>query len=226
MPSSPRKKASTKRKSASVRQRSPQPLETSVGAIVTFACFWIGILLLLALISYDKNDVPSWVIGAHNSNYNVPSENLLGVMGAIVACFHYYLFGVGSYLIAAGLSWFGLARFVAKVPINQRTVGGLVMFVFAGASIAHLQSMFFQGWAETYNIKGPGGFVGGLFGSGFSKYLGGLGAMLLLFPAYLVGLVMLTGYHPAKFFANIASMSQLAWQEFQEKTMRKSVAKE
>ena len=222
MPSSPRKKASTMRKSTSVRQRSPQPLETPVGAIVTFACFWVGILLLLALISYDKNDVPSWVVGSHNSNFNQQSENLLGVIGAIVACLHYQLLGAGSYLIAVGLTWFGLARFVAKVPINQRTIGGLVLFVFAGASIAHLQSVFFQGWTQTYNIKGPGGFIGGVFGTGFSRYLGGLGALLLLAPAYLVGLVMLTGYHPAKFFGRIATMCQAAWQDWREKRLEAS----
>ena len=114
--------------------------------------------------------------------------------------------------MAVGLSWFGLSRFVAKVPVNHRTVGGLALFVLTGASLAHLQPIFFQDWAESYNI-GPGGSVGGLIGSTLRKYLGGFGAQIILAPAYVIGLVMLTGFHPVTFFRRFFS----DWERLKER---------
>ena len=174
-------------------------MDSPVGAIVTFGLLWAGILLLLALVSYTPNDVPAWVpFLSMDSQYNDPAHNLVGVLGAIVAAFHYFLLGAGGYLVAVGLCWFGLSRFVAKIPLNQRTIGGLAIFVLAGASLAQSQSVFFQDWAETMNIK-PGGEVGALIGGAMKKLVGGFAAQVILLPAYLVGLVMLTGFHPMTF---------------------------
>ncbi len=198
MPSSSRKKAAPRKRAASVRPRSVSPMETPIGAIITFALLWAGILLFLALVSYTPKDVPSWVPFSYDSQDDEPIQNFIGVLGAIVAGYHYFLFGAGSYLIAAGLCWFGLSRFVAKIPLNQRTIGGLALFVFAGASLAHLQPFFFKQWQDVYNI-GPGGTIGELLGGGLRKYLGGFGAQVLLLPAYLLGLVLLTGFHPITF---------------------------
>ncbi len=222
MPSSPRKKASARKrpgKSTRSRQATP-PLQTPIGAILTFGCLWLGILLFLALVSYTKEDIPPWVkFLSYENPPNDPAHNLLGVIGAIVAGFHYFMFGAGSYLLAVGFCWFGLARFVAPIPINQRTIGGLVLFVFAGASLAHLQPVLFQDWASTYGIYGPGGSVGGLFGDGFRRYIGTFGAQLILGTAYLLGLVLLTGFHPVTFF----NRCQRAWEAFM-KTRRGRVA--
>lgn len=200
MPSRQTKKAPARRKSASVRSRSiSPPMESPMGAAITFGLLWAGILLLLALVSYTPSDVPPVVpFVSHTSQPNEPAHNLLGVVGAIVAGFHYFLFGAGSYLAAVGLCWLGLSRFVAKVPVNQRTFGGLAILVLAGASFAHLQPLFLQHWSEAYNI-GPGGSVGQLLGSSLHKYLGGFGAQVVLLPAYVLGLIMLTGFHPVTF---------------------------
>ena len=174
-------------------------MDSPVGAIVTFGLLWAGILLLLALVSYTPNDVPAWVkFLSMDSQYNNPPHNLVGVLGAIVAAFHYFLLGAASYLVAVGLCWFGLSRFVAKIPLNQRTIGGLAIFILAGASLAHSQSVFFQDWAETLNIK-PGGELGALIGGALNKLVGGFASQVLLLPAYLIGLVMLTGFHPMTF---------------------------
>ena len=176
-------------------------MDSPVGAIVTFGLVWAGILLLLALVSYTPNDVPAWVpFVSMDSQYNDPAHNLVGVLGAIVAAFHYFLLGAGGYLVAVGLCWFGLSRFVAKIPLNQRTIGGLAIFILAGASLAHshAESVFFKDWAETMNIK-PGGEVGALIGGALNKLVGGFASQVVLLPAYLVGLVMLTGFHPVTF---------------------------
>ena len=174
-------------------------MDSPIGAIITFGLLWAGILLLLALVSYTPNDVPAWVkFVSKTSQPNDPTHNLVGVLGAIIAAFHYFLLGAASYLVAVGLCWFGLSRFVAKIPLNQRTIGGLGIFILAGASLAHSQSVFFQDWAETLNIK-PGGAVGSLIGGALKKLVGGFAAQVLLLPAYLLGLVMLTGFHPVTF---------------------------
>ena len=200
MPSKLRKKAPA-RKSSPVRSRSSSPsVETPIGALlVTLGLLWAGILLFLALVSYTPSDVPPGVpFVSHTSQPNDQAQNLVGVVGAVVAGFHYFLFGAGSYLAAVGLCWFGLSRFVARIPINQRTSAGLAIFVLAGASMAHLQPLFFQDWTTTYNI-GPGGSVGGLIGDAIRKYLGGIGAQVFLVPTYLIGLILLTGFHPVTF---------------------------
>lgn len=194
-----------------------------MGALTTFGLLWAGILLFLALISYTPNDVPSSIpFLSHTSNPNNPAHNLIGVVGAIVASFHYLLFGAGSYLVAVGLCWFGMARFVAAIPVNQRTIGGLVLLVISGASFAHLQPFFLQHWQETYNI-GPGGSVGQLIGLSLQRFLGGFGAHIVLLPAYVFGLILLTGFHPWIFFRRLSAAAkaceaqkQVRWQKADE----------
>lgn len=197
----------------SVRPRRPEPLGSSWGVITTFAFLWAGILHFLALVSYTPEDIPAWLPIATTADPNNPPQNFIGVLGAVGAGYSYFFFGAASYLIATGLVWFGLARFVARIPVNQQTLAGFGLFVLAGASLCHLQPFFFQEWDRIYNIQGPGGSFGWFFGAALQRLIGTVGSELVLGLTYGLGLIMLTGFHPVAF----VHRCRKAWREGQER---------
>ena len=192
-------------------------METPWGAAVTFAFLWTGLLLFLALVSYTPNDLPSGVPISTTSEPNDPAHNFMGVLGAIIAGYSYVLLGAASYLVAVACVWLGLSRFVAKILINQRTVGGLALFVLTGASLAHLQPFLFKNWDVTYNIQGAGGAFGAFFGGAIRRLIGGFGAQLILLSTYLLGLVLLTGFPPVTFYNRCVTGGKAAYEQWKQR---------
>lgn len=174
-----------------------------VAGIAMIGC---GILLLLALVSFNREDVPEWLWGPVNEA-DRPTSNMIGILGTVISWLILLLFGAASYLIAFGVIWLGVAYAFMDGSLTRRTWLGLVCFVVVGAcllSVGELQ----QEWAKNLNLKNSGGEIGHFIGTSvFEKLLNKTGAIIVLFIAYIVGLIMLTGLNPIKF-------TKLSWQKF------------
>ena len=124
----------------------------------------VGTLLFLALISYSPRDLPSWVPFSKVATPNSPAQNFIGPLGAILAGFCYFMIGGASYLLAVVLLGFGAAKlFYAELRVSKRA-GWIALFIASGACLLHLQSHFLRDWNSSFNIQGPGGWVGYYFG--------------------------------------------------------------
>ena len=157
----------------------------------------VGTLLFLALVSYNPKDLPSWVPWSYLSPPNRPAQNFIGPFGAIVAGFCYLMIGAASYFLAAVLLGFGAAKlFHSSLRVTPR-VPWIVLFIASGACLLQLQTQHLQGWKRAFNIQGPGGWLGYLFGKTLLlNSMGKLGSAILLSGIYVASLILMTGLRP------------------------------
>jgi len=180
-----------------------------------------GLLLLLALISFDYQDVPEWMKGPEN-NAEHETSNWIGILGAMIAWVFLLLLGAASFLISLGLIWLGIAYAFMEGTLTKRMWLGLACFVVIGASLLSVTG-WWSNWASNRALVSPGGVIGHFVGqSVFVTLLNKTGAFIVLFVGYFMGLIMLTGLNPIKF-------AKLSWQKFYEwknaRTVRKAKQK-
>ena len=179
--------------------------------------FFGGVLLLLALCSFDPRDVPSWAFGTY-SPINNPPLNFVGRVGAIVARIFYFLFGAASYFAAVALLGLGMAKFAQRggrrlsQDQSQREefhlgirFGWAFVFVLSWSTLLDLQKLFFLDWKAKFALEGPGGWFGHRLDLMLGRnVLGGLGSLLIFSALALISLILATGFHP------ISAMKRLA----------------
>jgi DNA segregation ATPase FtsK/SpoIIIE, S-DNA-T family len=165
--------------------------------VVAIILVGVGTLLFLALISYNPKDLPSWVPWSYLSPPNKPAQNFIGPFGAILAGFCYLTLGAASYLLAGVLLFFGGAKlFHANLRLIAR-LPWVALFVASGACLFQLQTTHLQGWKHAFNIQGPGGWVGYVFGKTLLlSSMGKVGSIILLSAIYVASLILMTGLRP------------------------------
>src|SRR5437016_5710697 len=165
--------------------------------VVAIILLGVGTLLFLALISYNPKDLPSWVPWSYLSPPNRPAQNFIGPFGAIFAGFCYLTLGAASYLLAVVLLGFGAAKlFHANLRLIAR-VPWIILFIASGACLLQLQTSHFRGWRLAFNIQGPGGWVGYVFGKTLLlATMGKIGSIILLSGIYVASLILMTGLRP------------------------------
>ena len=175
-----------------VSNRRQRSLDEVTGVLLFFG----GILLLLALVSFDLRDVPSWAFGTHSPINETPS-NFVGRVGAIVGRIVYFLFGGAAYFGAGALMGMGIAVFLGKVERLGIRMGWAFVFVLSWCTLLDLQQLILQGWKVRFDIPGPGGWFGHQLGVALGRdVLGFLGSLLIFTALALVSLILATGFHP------------------------------
>ncbi len=165
--------------------------------VVAIILLGVGTLLFLALISYNPKDLPSWVPWSYLSPPNKPAQNFIGPFGAIFASFCYLTLGAASYLLAAILGGFGITKlFHANLRLLSR-LPWMILSLASAACLLQLQHRYFQGWRLHFNIQGPGGWVGYVFGKTLLlASMGKIGSIILLSAIYVASLILMTGLRP------------------------------
>jgi DNA segregation ATPase FtsK/SpoIIIE, S-DNA-T family len=157
----------------------------------------VGTLLFLALISYNPKDLPAWIPWSYLSPSNRPAQNFIGPFGAILASVCYFMVGAASYLLAAILLGFGAAKLFHATLRVARRIPWIVLFIASGACLLQLQTRHFHGWKAAFNISGPGGWVGYVFGKTLLlSSMGKVGSLILLGGVYVASLILMTGLRP------------------------------
>lgn len=184
----------------------PKAANTAVSEALGVLLMGAGVLLLLALVSYDPGDVPSWVFFSHVVPPNAHISNFIGIVGVLVAGLLYFLLGAAAYLLAVMLLGFGAGKmFFPKVRMADR-IGWAALFLLCGASLLSLQTLFLQDWHERFHIEGPGGWFGLWIGNkAFGNALGFVGSIIVLSVLYIASLILITGFHPIRFVKTCAS---------------------
>ncbi|MFT5466505.1 MAG: S-DNA-T family DNA segregation ATPase FtsK/SpoIIIE [Verrucomicrobiales bacterium] len=172
--------------------------------VLAIICSGLGIIHFLALISYSVYDLPSWVPGfTRIAGADVATAgNYIGPFGAVLAGFSYFLFGGACFLIPAIVTWFGAAALMGFDVLRWRTLAAAFGFLIAASGLIDLQTKFFVGWIETYQLpKSEGGLAGYIFSQLIiGKVLGPVGGGVVFMMTYLVSLILLTGFHPFEIF--------------------------
>ena len=189
----------------------PKPTRTgpSLGQeVIALAILGTGILLLLALFSFDPRDLSFYSQPPQN-----PKANLVGPAGAYLGGILFLLFGLGSYLFPVVFIAGGLLLFFAKeVRYSQKFIL-LGILLVTGACLLQLAAPVFgpslanplfsgaRGLEGTPSPAGkmPGGYIGYFLNDKFlAPILGQVGAVLVFGLSYLVVLVLLFEFRPAE----------------------------
>src|SRR5437764_4975891 len=194
--------------------------------VVAIILLGVGTLLFLALISYNPKDLPSWVPWSYLSPPNRPAQNFIGPFGAILAGFCYLTLGAASYLLAGVLLFFGAAklfhassRLIARLP-------WIILFIASGACLFQWQTWHLQGWKHAYNIQGPGGWVGYVFGKTLLiTSMGKIGSGILLGGIYVASLILMTGLRPIHLVQETVSGTRAAFAKLYDWRLHRQLRK-
>lgn len=167
--------------------------------------FFGGVLLLLALCSFDPKDVSEWLPYSKYARSSEIPANFIGRVGADVAGLMYFLFGAASYFGAVALIGLGIAKFAHRDFHLGIRLGWAFVFVLSWSTLLDLQRLLFMDWKNRFGIEGPGGWFGHRLDLVLGRnILGGVGSFLIFAALALVSLILATGFHP------IAALKRLA----------------
>jgi DNA segregation ATPase FtsK/SpoIIIE, S-DNA-T family len=184
----------------------------------------VGTVFFLALVSYNPKDLPSWVPWSYLSPPNWPAQNFIGPFGAILASICYFMIGAASYLLAATLLGFGAAKLFHPNLRVARRIPWIVLFIASGACLLQLQTRHFLGWRVAFNIPGPGGWVGHVFGKTLLlSSMGKVGSLILLGGVYVATLILMTGLRPIYLVRQTVSGTRGAFSKLHEWRLRRQL---
>jgi DNA segregation ATPase FtsK/SpoIIIE, S-DNA-T family len=194
--------------------------------VVAIILLGVGTLLFLALISYNPKDLPSWVPWSYLSPPNKPVQNFIGPFGAIFAGFCYLTLGAASYLLAGVFLFFGAAKlFHASLRLIGR-VPWIILFIASGACLLQLQTSHLRGWRLAFNIQGPGGWVGYVFGKTLLlASMGKIGSIILLSGIYVASLILMTGLRPIHLVQQTVSGTRAAFAKLHDWRLHRQLRK-
>ncbi len=176
----------------------------------------IGLLVFFSLLRYTPVDFVDWkLVGsfAPEGAEDRATQNLIGPIGALVGLMFIGLFGVAAYFIAAGTVWLGVAVTWFKSKLGVKTVVGFGVLMVASAALLNVMGLS----SGLHQGSWPGGALGEGLGNYFFKgLLGTAGSVIVLFGVYLVGMVLLTGWHPVQFSKSLVTLGKEKWEVWKE----------
>lgn len=184
------------------RARSTDEKESPWNDVFGILLLMLAAMLLLALISYDPRDMPSWSFLALSESSGDTTHNFVGRIGALVAGHMLWLMGFSAYLLPFSMTWFGVCKLHSKIKITRAAWLGVAVMIISGAALLEVQSLLSE--RDHFTPLGGSGGLGFVIGGSLLKnLLGKAGATLVLGTIYLTGLFLVTGQHPLTVIHNI-----------------------
>jgi S-DNA-T family DNA segregation ATPase FtsK/SpoIIIE len=209
----------------------PEPGKWS-NEIIGIILIGLGLVLLLALVSYSPSDLPQkWFFEAFADKDQGQGTNLIGPVGGILGFVQIVLFGAASYLLPVALIWFGVVKVAFDGRLWPKPLSGFIVLLISAATFLAASGIFFDEWAERCHLPGPGGVMGKLLGGvdADGKGVGLLtmivarsGTILISVTAYLVALLLLTGQHPIRFVKACYRIGRIRHAEWAERRSEQS----
>lgn len=149
--------------------------------ILVIIFFAISFFILVSLISFDIRDCP-WMYYPPQ----VQVKTWTGRFGAYTSGALIYLFGLGSYILAAILGTWGWNTFKEK-KITRSNVFGIILLLLT--SCAFLDIFPFK-WSIFYN----GGLFGRFLTDFLGRYFGKFGSYIILITLFILSLLLSTEF--------------------------------
>lgn len=145
----------------------------------------ISILVFIALVSYDQND-----LSFYSSDPNLQTKNLIGIIGAYIAGVLVFLVGAASFIIPfLTLSW-AMSKFLGKEPqkVYIKAVGTIILFLSASSFFSLLSTR------EAVSSFKNGGFIGTSVSGYLVRYFGYPGAYVILATLVILSILIATEF--------------------------------
>ena len=155
--------------------------------IVAIVITGMGLLLLLALISFDPNDVEFFA--------DPPNEikaNLIGPVGAYLGGGLIIVFGTASFILPLMMVASGICLIFSQGGVDYRfKILWFVLILTSGCAL--IQQMGFGGFEKA---PYPGGLVGNFLYGTLSSALGPAGCGIIMVVIYVVGMILFFEVRP------------------------------
>ncbi|MFO1476076.1 MAG: DNA translocase FtsK [Verrucomicrobiota bacterium] len=161
--------------------------------IIGLALIAVALLLLIAQLSFDRNDLAAVTTAA-----NKATHNWIGPFGAWMAHSSFWIFGAAAYLFPAFLLAFGLSFFLEPFAyLREKRTWSLIWSGVFFLSLTGLLEILNKSLAGiVFHMDAP--FAGGMLGHVPYEYgfwmLGGIGATIVYLALMLISLVFLTNF--------------------------------
>jgi S-DNA-T family DNA segregation ATPase FtsK/SpoIIIE len=165
--------------------------------IISVALLAAALLLLVAQLSFDRND-----LAINRVPPNRPTHNWIGPLGAQMAFYSFFVFGFSGYMLPLLLAAFGLAYWFQPLAyLKRRWVWGALLLVSCMGWLHLLDLQQGQDPASLFGrarraISAPsiGGFVGRTLYDYLFWMLGSVGAAIVYGTLDLISLLYLTNF--------------------------------
>jgi DNA segregation ATPase FtsK/SpoIIIE, S-DNA-T family len=151
-----------------------------------------ALLLMVALLSYDARDLAENVVPPNN-----PLHNWVGPLGARAALILFRFFGVAAFMIPVLLLIYGLGYLLRFLNyLQRRWIWGAVLLLccMGLASMFEKDVRLLQRLQVSLNAPSVGGYTGLFFYKYALRFVGKVGATIVLGAVYLVSLIYLTNF--------------------------------
>ena len=175
------------------KKESPEAAPRGFGDIVGIVLAMASLLVLVALFSYDRND-----LAFNHVPPNQPLHNWIGPVGAHLAYGMFFFLGAAAYFSPLVLVGIGLAYFFPALGYLRRCWPWAIVFLIACVGMLDLYRAepFFSQWRVNLESGSAGGLLGlSLNNFAFGHYLGRVGATIIFAGLYLISLYYLTNFH-------------------------------
>jgi S-DNA-T family DNA segregation ATPase FtsK/SpoIIIE len=149
----------------------------------------LGLLLLVAQISFDRNDVVANRVPA-----NETAHNWIGSAGAHTANGLFFLFGAGAFLLSILLLIFAAGYFFETFAYLRRRWPWTLVLFFSSLGFFDLYSHGLEALRQNLNAQSAGGLIGNLMNDLVFGHFGKPGATIIYITLYLVSLLFLTNF--------------------------------
>jgi S-DNA-T family DNA segregation ATPase FtsK/SpoIIIE len=182
------------------RKEASQPQSHGLNDVIGFVLGATALLLIVALLSHDPNDM-----AANRVPPNNPIQNLVGPVGAWMAQKLFWVFGVGAFMIPVLLLMFGLGYLFQFLSYLQRRWlwgGVLLLCCMCLASLFETDFRWLVHLQQALNAPSVGGFIGQALNTHVLQYVGKVGASIVLAAVYLISLIFLTNFQLGQWCRN------------------------
>jgi S-DNA-T family DNA segregation ATPase FtsK/SpoIIIE len=149
------------------RARSTDEKESPWNDVFGILLLMVAAMLLLALVSYDPRDMPSWSFLALSESSGEVTHNFVGRMGALVAGHMLWLMGFAAYLLPFSMTWFGVCKLHSKMKITRAAWLGVAIMIISGAALLEVQNLLSE--RDHFTPLGGSGGLGFVIGGGLLK---------------------------------------------------------
>jgi len=202
----------SRKKSAKKRSRKQQTSHRGWGDVLGLLFISLGLLLLVALISYEPADLPQ-----HAAPPNPVPENWIGRFGAYMGYGLFFVFGAAAFLIPVLLLGFGLAHFVPILMYlmhSWRARGAATGLIISCMGILDLFDSSLGGLTQTIGSHSAGGLIGQILNDKLIVFFfNRTGAVIIYFTFYLVSLVAITNF-------DVSAWLHELWERFKDRRDR------
>jgi len=178
---------------AAKKSKSTMKLSATVARALREGALWflgaVALLLVLALLSYHKDDASFW-----NTGDGASVHNWIGPVGAWLAGFFFSLFGRPAYLFPVMLAYAGwLVHKEQALPDARSRINTILRAAGFGVTLLTSCGLASLHWDGTAFPSSAGGVVGEFVGDHGKEALQFLGATLLLLALWFSGVALFLG---------------------------------